>query len=66
MMVELCQRILDGLGMPAECSIAVPIFKEKGDTRNRSCYRAVKLLEHCMKVVERVLEKRPSRMVSVD
>ena len=38
----------------------------KGDVRNCSCNRAVKLLEHGMKVVERVLEKRLSRIVSVD
>ena len=38
-------------------SIVVPISKGKGNIRNSSCYRAVKLLEHGMKVVERVLEK---------
>ena len=48
--------------MPVEwaLSIVVPIFKWKGDIRNCCCYRAVKLLEHCMKVVERVLEKMVS------
>ena len=45
--------------MPAEwvLSIVVPIFNGKDDIRNCSCYRGVKLLEHGMKVVERVLEK---------
>ena len=38
-------------------SIMVPIFKGKGDIRNCSCNRAVKLLEHGMKLVERVLKK---------
>ena len=54
--------------MPAEwfLTIAVPIFKGKGDIRNCSCHRAVKLLEHGMKVVERVLLKRLHRIVSVD
>ena len=33
---------------------------------NYSCYRAVKLLEHEMKVVERGLEKRLCRIVYVD
>ena len=41
-------------------------FKVKGDISNCSCYGAVKLLEHGMKVVERVLEKRLCRIVSVD
>ena len=54
--------------MPAEwfLTIAVPIFKGKGDIRNCSCHRAVTLLEHGMKVVERVLLKRLHRIVSVD
>ena len=42
-----------------------PIFKGNGDIRNNSCYRAVKLLEHGMKVVKRV-QKRPCRIVTVD
>ena len=55
----ICQKVLDGLGMPAEWAlrIVVPIIKGKGDIMNCSCYRAVKLLEHDMKVVERVFEK---------
>ena len=36
------------------------------DIMNCSCYRAAKLLEHGMKMVERVLEKRPHGIVSVD
>ena len=54
--------------MPVEwpLGIAVPIFKGKCNTRNCSCYRAVKLLEHGMKVVEWVLEKRLCRVVTVD
>ena len=46
--------------------IVVPIFKGKGDIRNCSCYEAVKLLEHGMKVVERVFEKRLRIIVSFD
>ena len=39
-------------------NIVVPIYK--GDIRNCSCHRAVKLLEHGMMVVERVFEKKAS------
>ena len=55
-MVEICQKVLDGFGMPAEWdqSIVAPIFKRKDDIWN---YTAAKLLQHGMKVVERVLEK---------
>ena len=54
--------------MPVEWSLSmvVQIFKEKGDIRNCSCYRAVKLLELGIKVVEMVLEKRLCGIVTVD
>ena len=54
--------------MPAELAlrIVVTIFKGKGDIRNCGCNRAVKLLEHGMKAVERVFKKRLHRIVSVD
>ena len=37
--------------------IVVPIFKGKGDIQDCGCYRAVKLHEHGMMVVEWLLEK---------
>ena len=59
-MVELCQRVLDGKGMQDEwqTSVPVPIFKERGEVRNCHSYRVVKLLEHAMKIVGRVLKRR--------
>ena len=47
-MAEICQKVLDGFGMPAEWAlrIVVPIFKGKGYIRKRNRCRAVKLLEH--------------------
>ena len=58
-MAEICQKVLDGFGMPVEwvLSIVVQIFKGKCDIRSCSCYSDVKLLRHGMNVVERVLEK---------
>ena len=58
LIAELCHRILSGLGIPTEWAlcILVSIFKCRGDIRNCSCYRAMKLLEHGMKVVEREFE----------
>ena len=62
LMAEICLKVLDRCGMPSELAlcIVVPIFKGMGDIRYCSCYRAVKLLEHGMKAVERVLEKKAS------
>ena len=44
----------------------VPIYKQKGSVMDCASYRGVKLLEHGMKVVERLLEKRLRRLVKVD
>ena len=67
-MVELCQGVLDGRGMLDEwvLSVVVPIFKGKWDAMNCGMYRGVKLLEHAMKIVEKVLERRLWHMVKVD
>ena len=53
-MIGLCQRVLDGRGMPDEwkTSVIVLIFKGKGDVMSCGSYRGVKLLEHAMKNVE--------------
>ena len=47
-------------------SILVPVCKGKGDSFVCGSYRAIKLLEHPMKVLERVLEKRIRCQVSID
>ena len=59
-MMELCQRVLYGREMPDgwKTSVIVPIFKGKGDEMSCGSYRGVKLLEHAIKIVERVLERR--------
>ena len=60
--------MLDGRGMPCDwvLSVVVPIFKGKGDAMNCMAYRGLKLLEHAMKIVEKVLERRLECMVKVD
>ena len=57
---KLYQRVFDGKDMPEEwkTSVVVSIFKGKGDVMGFGAYRGVKLLEHAMKIVERVLENR--------
>ena len=58
--MELCQHVLDGREMPDEwkTSVIVPIFKGKGNVMSCGSYRGVKLLEHAMKIVKRVLERQ--------
>ena len=67
-MMQLCQGVLDGKGMPDDwaLSVVIPIFKGKGDAMSCAVYRGVKLLEHAMKIVKMVLERRLWRMVEVD
>ena len=67
-MVELCQGVLDGRGMLDEwaLNVVVPIFKGKEDAMSCGAYSRVKLLEHAMKIVERVLERIMQHMVKVD
>ena len=67
-MMELCQRVLDGRGMPDEwkTSVIVPIFKGKGDVMSCGSYRGVKLLEHAIKIVEWVLERRIQTLVNLN
>ena len=67
-MMRLCQRVLIGRGTPDEwkTSVIVPIFKGKGDVMSCESYRGVKLLEHVIKIVERVLEKRIQTLVNLN
>ena len=67
-MKKLCQKVLDGEGMPEEwkTSVVVPIFKGKGDVMDCGAYRGVRLLEHAMKIVERVLENGIRELLMID
>ena len=38
-------------------SVVLPIYKGKGDPMECRSYRGIKLLEHAMKVVERIFEQ---------
>ena len=67
-MMELCQHVLDGRGMPDEwkTSVIVPIFKGNGDVMSCESYREVKLLEHAIKIVARVLERQIQTLVNLN
>ena len=67
-MCELCYAIIREHKIPEDWkqSILLAIFKGKGDPLECGSYRAIKLLEHGMKVLERVLEKRIRERVKID
>ena len=66
-LMELCHRILDEKGLPEDwaISVVIPMFKGKGDTINCGMHRGVKLIQHAMKIVEKILEKR-LRTIAID
>jgi len=47
-------------------SVILPIYKGKGDPMECGSYRGIKLLEHAMKVVERIFEHRIQQQFEVD
>ena len=67
-MIKLCQHVLDGRGMPnvRKTGVIVSFFKGKNDVMSCGSYRGVKLLEHAMKIVERVLERQIRTLVNLN
>ena len=67
-LTHICNELLKGGSMPLDWrdSVLVPLYKDKGDVRECGSYRGVKLLEHGMKVLERVLERRLRKKIVVD
>ena len=65
---ELCNRIVWERKIPDDWqrSTLVPIYKGKGDPLECGSYRAIKLLEHGMKILEKVLERRLRQIVELD
>ena len=67
-MTVLFNKVIDEGVMPQDWKISVllPIFKGKGDPLTCGSYRGIKLLEHALKLFERVLAKRIRETVQVD
>jgi len=47
-------------------SVVLPVYKGKGDPMECRSYREIKLLEHAMKVVERIFEHRIRQQIEID
>ena len=63
----MANGLMMGEGMPESWkrSTVVPLYKGKGNVLECGNYRTIKLLEHGMKVVECVFEKRLRKMVEI-
>ena len=59
-LTSLCNLIVAQGRVPDDwrSSILLPVFKAKGDPMECGSYRVTKLLEHAMKVIGRVFERR--------
>ena len=70
--VDMMREILKGVWeegqMPEEWekSEIVPIYKQKGDPLESGNFRGIKLLEHGMKMLEKLLERRLRKLVTVN
>ena len=67
-LTSICNRIVKEEAIPEswQMSELVPIYKGKGDVLEYSSSRGIKLLEHGMKVAERVPKRRLRQAVEID
>ena len=66
-LTKVYQEIMESEICPEEWkdSTTLPFFKGKGDPLNCSKYRGIRLLEHGMKVWEKILEGRLKKIVTI-
>ena len=69
-LLDLCNGIVKEGCIPEDWKSSVvhvlPIYKGKGDPMDCGSYRGIKLLEHAMRVVERISEHRIWQQIEVD
>ena len=68
MVLKLMELIWSEEMIPEEWgrSEIVPIYKQKGDPLECGKYRGIKLLEHLLKIMERVLDQRLRKLIEID
>ena len=67
-MTELCNAVVRDGKIPEDWSRSwlVNVYKGKGDALECGSYRGIKLVEHAMKILERVIERRVRNVVEID
>ena len=68
LVADLANDMVRNGGIPSdwEDSFIINIYKGKGDALERGNYRGLKLLDHVMKGIERVIEKIIRERISID
>ena len=66
--LDLCNGIVKEGSIPQDwkSSVVLPIYKGEGDPMECGSYRGIKLLEHALKVVERIFEHRIRQQTEID
>ena len=66
--LDLCNGIVKEGNIPEDwkSSVVLPSYKGKGDPMECGSYRGIKLLEHAMKVVEKIFEHRIRQQIKID
>ena len=67
-MTDVCNAVVRDGKIPEDWSRSwmVNVYKGKGDALTCDSYRGIKLLEHAMKILERVIEWRVRKIVKID
>jgi len=67
-LLDLCNGIVKEGCFPEDwkSSVVLPIYRGKGDPMECGSYRGIKLLEHAMKVVERIFEYKIRQQIGID
>ena len=67
-LMDICNDIISEKAIPAkwDTSIILNLFKGKGAAVERGNYRGLKLIEHAMKVFERIIESLLRMMVNIN
>ena len=67
-LAKIGNGMMNGEGMPTSWrkSVLIPLYKGKGDAKECTSYRSLKMLEHAMKVLERVFEERLCEKVKIN
>jgi len=66
--LDLFNGIVKESCIPEDCksSMVLPIYKGKQDPMECGSYRGIKLLEHAMKVLDRIFENRIRQQIIID
>ena len=68
MVLSIIESIWEEKTMPDdwEKSIIVPIYQQEGDPMDCGNHRSIKLLEHIMRVLEKILDKKPRDIIPIN